>query len=250
MSSCPRGPEELDPRLVALHYQLFGFAHDLNNILTAVLGHGEMALGDSSLSKRTRAQIRGVVQAAELGKGLTKGLVDLARLPVLFPVNLELNDFIRALIPTLVTALGPRIVLRANLMAGIANVKIRADQLTRALYNLALNTRDAMPSGGNLTISTFRVKESVATRVAGLIMGSPRQSIVLRFSDDGCGMDAFTKEHAFDPFFSTKHRDDTSVEGMGLCIVKQIVQECGGRTYFFSRLGKGTSFYLVFPEAV
>ncbi len=250
MSSCARGPEESDLRSVAVQYQLFGFAHDLNNILTAVLGHGEMALGDPSLSMRTQHQIRGIVQAAELGKSLTKGLVDLARLPALLPVKLELNDFLRSLFPILVTMVGSRTLLRASLMAGIANVKIPADLLTRAVYNLTLNARDAMPSGGDLTIATFRVRGSIDTRVVSLTTGPAGESIALRFSDDGCGMDAFTREHAFDPFFSTKQRDDTPVAGIGLCVVKQIIEQCGGHMYFFSRPGKGTSFYLVFPEAV
>jgi len=224
-----------------------GLAHDFNNLLTAVMGSGDFLLKDESLSSEAQRRANVIVQAAELGKTLAKELTDFSRLAAAPFVSVDLNQLIRGLGESFRSLVGAGIVLTTSLVADLVSIRANPEQLTRVLTNLVFNARDAMPSGGRITISTYNAEEAGLASGTGTHFPHSHGYAALEVADNGCGMDSSTQARIFEPFFTTKpYRVGT---GLGLYHVRRIVQECHGQICVSSEVGKGTTFSLYFPRA-
>jgi PAS domain S-box-containing protein len=221
-----------------------GVAHDFNNLLTAIGGHSELALaalGDHPV----RANVGEVKRAVERASGLTQQLLAFSRKQVLQPRVLNLN----AVVCDVESLLGPLIhediVLVQRLDPALAPVRADQCQLEQVLVNLAVNARDAMPTGGRLTLETRNVTlDGESARALGL---SPGAYVELATSDTGHGMDADTRARIFEPFFTTKEPGRGT--GLGLSTVYGIVAQSGGAITVDSSPGAGARFRVYLPQA-
>jgi PAS domain S-box-containing protein len=224
-----------------------GLAHDFNNLLTAVMGNGDFLLKDESLSSEAQRRANVILHAAELGKTLARELTDFSRLAATPFVSVDLNGLIRHFAESFRSLLGTQIELTTFLAADLISIRANPEQLTRVLTNLVFNARDAMPSGGRITISTYNAEEPGLANGTGTLFPCGQKYAALEVADNGCGMDSTTQARIFEPFFTTKpYRVGT---GLGLYNVKRIVHECHGRIFVSSAVGKGTTFSLYFPRA-
>ncbi|HWI41175.1 MAG TPA: PAS domain S-box protein, partial [Verrucomicrobiae bacterium] len=220
-----------------------GIAHDFNNILTAIIGYAgflQMKGGDDPAMARGLAQI---ITSAERGAELTRGLLAFSRKQMWNPRPVSLNRVLRTAESLLRRLMGVEVELRIDLGADSV---IYADtlQIEQVLMNLATNARDAMPSGGTLTIATgtAQVDEGVC-RSHGY--GTPGRHALLRVSDSGTGMDPEVLKKIFEPFFTTK--EVGSGTGLGLSIVYGIIKQHGGYITCESRPRQGTVFSIFLP---
>lgn|ERR1700674_874683 len=224
-----------------------GLAHDFNNLLTAVMGNGGFLLRDESLSSEAQRRANVILQAAGLGKTLAKELTDFSRLAAAPFMSVDLNTLIRGLAESFKSLVETQIELTTVLASDLVSIRANPEQLTRVLTNLVFNARDAMPSGGHITISTYNAEEAGLADGTGTRFPYFHGYAALEVADNGRGMDSTTQAHIFEPFFTTKpYRVGT---GLGLYHVKRIVDECHGQIFVSSAVGKGTTFSLYFPRA-
>ncbi|NTU60452.1 MAG: response regulator [Deltaproteobacteria bacterium] len=223
-----------------------GIAHDFNNLLTVILGNCEMIGRASPPEEPVGRQIGLIREAGERASSLVQQLLAFGRKQVLRPTLVDLAELVADGVRMLERLLGEDIEIRVVPSAGTGQVRADPGQLQQILLNLALNARDAMPSGGKLTIETGRVRcsEADVARQPGL---KPGPYVVLTVSDTGHGMDAPTQARIFEPFFTTKEFGRGS--GLGLATVHGIVSQSGGHIEVVSRVGHGTTFRLYFPAA-
>ncbi len=223
-----------------------GIAHDFNNLLTVMLSYSS-SLSDE-LEKNSRQQLAAeqVAQAAERGAALTRQLLAFSRQQVFQLRVVNLNDIIANLLTMLHRIIGEHIEINTVLAENLAAVKADAGQLEQVLMNLSVNARDAMPTGGRLTLETQNVKldEEFVRRHVGATAGP---HVVLTVSDTGTGMDAETLARIFEPFFTTK--GPASGTGLGLAMVYGVVKQSGGYIWVYSEVGKGTSFKIYLPQS-
>jgi signal transduction histidine kinase/ActR/RegA family two-component response regulator len=209
-----------------------GVAHDFNNVLTAIRGNMELALRDldplGRAAHRVEASLHSVDRAAEL----SGRLLAFSRRKVMATSPTSVNSCLRGIAPMLQRLIGEETRLEVRLNAAQDVVMADASQLELVLMNLALNARDAMPSGGLLLLATSNTPHGPATRA--------RPMLVLEVSDTGHGMDAATQERIFEPFFTTKAVGQGT--GLGLTMVFNIVQQHGGEIRVSSTPGQGTRF--------
>ncbi len=208
-----------------------GIAHDFNNILTIILSAAEM-VGTRALDS-DREAITDIREAAKRGAALTRQLLTFSRRQPSQPRRTHVNQNLAALRAMLERLLQKEVRVEMQLCTEPANVLIDPGQLDQIILNLTVNSRDAMPDGGTITIATELVPGS-----------SPIPSVAIRVSDTGSGMDAATKAMAFEPFFTTKGDGGT---GLGLSVVQNIVQLAGGTIRCDSEPGRGTTFQIVLP---
>ena len=209
-----------------------GVAHDMNNLLTVVLGCGEMALDALDADHPAQALVAEVLAAARRAAELTKQLLAFGRKQVVRYQTLDLNLVVREAARMLGRVLGEDVHLTVE--SGPDPVWVRADhgQLEQVIMNLAVNARDAMPTGGELTLSAD-------------VRGA---EAVLSVTDTGCGMTEEVRARMFDPFFTTKGSGKGT--GLGLAVVHSIVEQAGGRVEVDSALGRGTAVRVVLPAAL
>jgi two-component system, cell cycle sensor histidine kinase and response regulator CckA len=213
-----------------------GIAHDFNNILTVILSLGTDAAEAVPRGSQLRADLEEIVATAKRAEGLTRQILSFARKQVSNPVDLDLNATIAGATKLVQRLIGEHIAVKLSLSSALPPVRADPRQLEQVLVNLAVNARDAMPSGGTLVISTFTLPP-LAEATQG------RVELVVR--DSGVGMDAETRARAFDPFFTTKGPGRGT--GLGLAVVQGIVQQCGGTVSIESSQGRGTAFRVVLP---
>jgi len=221
-----------------------GIAHDFNNLLTVILGYSGMLerklTGEDPLSKDV-VEIR---KAGERAAALTQKLLAFSRKQVQSPRVFALNDLIRESQGMLQRLIGEQIRLVMALDPSAGNIRVDTGQLEQVLMNLSVNSRDAMPTGGQLTIETKREElDAQAARLRGL---RPGCYAVLSVTDTGCGMDEQTKAKIFEPFFTTKEPGIGT--GLGLSTVAGIVDQSGGAISVYSELNFGTTFKIYLPE--
>jgi two-component system, cell cycle sensor histidine kinase and response regulator CckA len=224
-----------------------GVAHDFNGLLTVVMGNGDFLLKDESLSSEAHARTVVILQAAELGKTLAKELTDFSRIAAAPLISVDLNTLIRGLVEPFRSLAGTEIELTTFLVGDIVTIRANPEQLTRVLTNLVFNARDAMPSGGRVTISTYNAEEAGLTNGTGTRFPHSHGYAAVEVADNGCGMDSTTQARIFEPFFTTKR--NKAGTGLGLYYVKRIVDECHGQIFVSSTVGRGTTFSLYFPRA-
>ncbi|HXE71667.1 MAG TPA: PAS domain S-box protein, partial [Candidatus Nitrosotenuis sp.] len=177
-----------------------GVAHDFNNLLTVILGSVEMALADLPAGHRLAEDLAEIGRAAGRGRDLIRQLLAFSRQQTLHPRILDLNALVLGMERMLGRLLGEDITIKRALLPDLAPVYADAGQLEQAILNLAVNARDAMPSGGQLTLETAEV-ELGPSQPDGLPAG---RYVRLAVTDTGTGMDAETRSRIFEPFFTTK----------------------------------------------
>ena len=224
-----------------------GIAHDFNNLLTAILGYSDMILasGASSLDE-VRPDIEEIKLAGERASVLTKQILAFSRRQALRPTVVSLNEVIAGVEPLLRRTLGENIDLVSFQGPDLGNVEADVHQFEQVIMNLAVNARDAMVSGGRLTLETANVElgEEYCRTHPEVVPGS---YIMLSASDTGVGMDEATCARVFEPFFTTKAPGQGT--GLGLATVYGIVRQSHGSISVYSEPSKGTSFKVYLPLA-
>ncbi len=222
-----------------------GVAHDFNNLLTVILANASMVLDDLPAASPMRDDLTPILEAAERARDLTRQLLLFSRKQESRPEELRLDVVIDEFARIGVRLLGEHIRLRIAHDPAVGTVRIDRTQFGQVLMNLATNARDAMPAGGTLSIETRR---ATAQDLAGAgCAGDGQRYVAVAISDTGVGMDAHTKEHIFEPFFSTK--DSARGTGLGLAIVSSVIADARGHVLVDTWPEQGTCFTLLLPEA-
>jgi two-component system cell cycle sensor histidine kinase/response regulator CckA len=222
-----------------------GIAHDFNNLLTVITSYSELLLEDLGTNDPRHDDLAQIRQAAEGAAGLTRQLLAFSRQQVLEPRVVSLNVVVENLQKMLQRVIGDDVQLATVLAPELGAVKADVGQLEQILMNLAVNARDAMPTGGKLTIETGNVDHDPDWERRG----QPATStpfVMLAVTDTGTGMDEATKARIFEPFFTTK--DPGKGTGLGLATVYAIVKQSNGFVWVYSEVGHGTSFKIYLPQ--
>jgi PAS domain S-box-containing protein len=223
-----------------------GVAHDFNNLLTLVRGYAEMLtkqLGEGNALAGPVSEIR---RAADRAGALTRQLLAVSRRQVLQPREVNLDELARDMERMLQRVIGDDVVVRMEGGAGTGLVRADPGQLEQVLLNLAVNSRDAMPKGGTLTLETSAVTVAPGRADPATRGVAPGDYVVLRVTDTGTGMSRETQSMIFEPFFTTKRVGEGT--GLGLSTVYGIVQQSNGYITVQSELEKGTTFRIFLPR--
>lgn len=220
-----------------------GVAHDFNNLLMAVLGSLELLRKRLPDDPKIRALLENAVQGAKRGTTLTQRMLAFARVQQLKQEPIVIPDLVRGMTDLLQRSLGPTVSIETRFPLDLAPVEADANQLEMVLLNLMVNSRDAMPGGGEIVVST-RAENVTGGHGIGLKAG---RYICLSVSDTGEGMDEATLRRAMEPFFTTKGVGKGT--GLGLSMVHGFAEQSGGRFIMRSRKGNGTTAELWLPVA-
>ena len=223
-----------------------GIAHDFNNLLGVISGYAELVSEQIEPGGEVHNSVEQIRKAAERASALTRQLLAFSRQQVLETRILNLNLIVEDMVKMLPRLLGEDIELHASLDPGLGAVKADQGQIEQVLLNLAVNARDAMPGGGQLAISTGRVRFDSDLALKHPSM-KPGDYVLLSVSDTGTGMDEQTQAHIFEPFFTTKERGRGT--GLGLATVYGFVKQIGGYVWVDSEPGVGSSFEIYLPVA-
>ena len=221
-----------------------GVAHDFNNLLTPIIGSLDMLVRRGVGSERERRLIDGALQSAERAKVLVQRLLAFARRQPLQPVSVDIAKLVEGMVGLIGSTLGPTIDVRVDVTPDLPPAKADPNQLEMALLNLAVNARDAMPRGGELTIKAKRASVSRG-HASGL---QPGEYVLLCVIDTGTGMDEATRQRAIEPFFSTKGVGKGT--GLGLSMVHGLAAQLGGGLTIESTPDRGTSIELWLPISI
>ncbi len=222
-----------------------GIAHDFNNLLTVILGYSSQVREYAGLDEETREDIARIKDAAVQAASLTRQLLAFGRKQMLEVRTINLNTLVTSTTNLLGRLIGEDIQLISRTASDLKPVKADPSQMEQVIMNLALNARDAMPRGGQLTLETANVdldEEYAATRVGVL----PGPYVMLAVSDTGEGMSPEIQAQIFEPFFTTKEMGRGT--GLGLSTVYGIVKQSGGHIAVYSELGHGTAFKIYLPQ--
>ncbi len=222
-----------------------GVAHDFSNLLMTIKGCTEMLLRQLEPADKRREEVLEIQKAAERATSLTRQLLAFARKQVLQPQVVNLNDIVINMNKILQRLIGEDIQLATILELQLWPVKVDPGQMEQVIMNLALNARDAMPRGGQLTIATANVNlnEDFARQHVSM---KPGPYVMMTVRDTGCGMDKETLNRIFEPFFTTKEKGKGT--GLGLSTVYGIIKQSGGNIWASSELGRGSTFTIYLPK--
>ncbi len=222
-----------------------GVAHDFNNMLTVISGYNRMILDELSALDPLRGYAEEILKAADRASALTNQLLAFSRRQVMQPRVIAVNTILTQTQKMLQRLIGEDITLALSLGSNVGNIRADPGHVEQAIVNLAVNARDAMPTGGRLTIETANV--ALDDDYARTHMGvTPGEFVMIAVSDSGHGMDAETRRRIFEPFFTTKAKGKGT--GLGLATVYGIVKQTGGDIWVYSEPGRGTTFKLYFPR--
>jgi Signal transduction histidine kinase regulating C4-dicarboxylate transport system len=250
--------KQAEKQMLSLQAQLFqsqkmeaigrlagGVAHDFNNLLTVIMGYCELSLLDLSKDDPGRQKLNEISKAAERAGNLTRQLLAFSRRQILEMKVVNFNIILKDLDNMLHRVVGEDIDFKTVFVDELGLVKVDPGQMEQVLMNLVVNAKDAMPSGGNLTIETANTEldERYTRSHAGMIPGA---YVMLSVSDSGVGMTREVQEQIFDPFFTTKGVGKGT--GLGLSTVYGIVKQSGGDIYVYSEPNKGTTFKVYLPR--
>ncbi len=215
-----------------------GVAHDFNNLLTPIVGALDLLRRRYALDARATRMLDGAQQSAERARVLVNRLLTFARRQHLDPQPTNLSDLVLGLIDLVEQSVGSQVVVRVD-APEVGNVLADANQLELAILNLCVNARDAMPGGGEVTLSTGEVE------IAGHHVLPPGRYVRLSVGDTGVGMDAATLRRAVEPFYTTKGVGKGT--GLGLSMVHGLAAQSGGTLTLESAPGGGTTASIVLP---
>jgi signal transduction histidine kinase/ActR/RegA family two-component response regulator len=222
-----------------------GVAHDFNNLLTIIRGHSDLLLDRIGAGESYRNSIEQIQKAAGRAVSMTRQLLAFSRMQVLQPRVLDLNAVVADMGKMLPRLIGEHIEYTFQPAPKLSPVKADPGQIEQVILNLVVNSRDAMPNGGKITVRTLGV-EIDEFQAASRPPMTPGQFVLLSVADTGHGMDEKTKTHIFEPFFTTKEVGKGT--GLGLATVYGIVKQSGGYIWVESELGKGTCFEIYLPQ--
>lgn len=217
-------------------------AHDFRSILGAAMGFAELIHTTPGLTPQVSGYAQRIVDALQRGLKLTENVMSLGTHETGSPRVLDVCETIDALAPMLQVLMGESIKMELIYERPVSRIFMDSSQLERALLNLTMNARDAMPDGGVLTIS---VAESSPQTPTGEANAAGTADVVIKVADTGIGMDAATRAKALTPFYTTK---GSKGSGLGLAIVNQIVARAGGAIQIDSEPGRGTTMRISLPR--
>ena len=225
-----------------------GVAHDFNNFLTTILGYSDLVVAEVEGRGAVAKYISEIRSAAGRAASLTRQLLAFSRRQPLEAKVLEVNTLIANLERSILRLLGEHISVFVELLpkSRLAHIKVDPNQFTQIIVNLAVNARDAMPTGGTLTLRTSAMTFTETSRDPLAPELPAGKYVVISILDNGCGMTDEVKAHVFEPFFTTK--DDRHASGLGLAACYGIVRQSGGHVAVESELGKGTAVHIYLPE--
>jgi signal transduction histidine kinase len=225
-------------KLSAMGQLAAGIAHDFRNVIAVAGGYAEL-IRKAALAPSLPSQwIDGLDSALEQGLRLTRELTALPQSRPVKPGVVDIGELLIRYRDMLSMAASPGATLKLSGGPGVGNVFVDPSELERAVLNLVLNARDAMPQGGEIGLHCARTSRTVAGKAKG-------EFLVLTVSDTGRGMDAETQENMFEPYFTTKGEKGT---GLGLAIVHQVVSQAGGLLEVDSSPGQGTRISILLPK--
>lgn len=224
-----------------------GVAHDFNNLLAVIMGSVELILEGAPSKSETAVLANEALDAVRRGADLVRRLLAFARKQHLEEVDVNLSERLTTIIPLLQRTLGENVFIQLNSADNLWHARIDPTQFDDALVNLAINARDAMPTGGTLMIETDNVllDEDYSAHHAEV---RPGEYVMLAVSDTGTGMAPEVIAHAFEPFFSTKGEGKGS--GLGLSQIFGWVKQTDGHIMIYSEIGRGSTIKLYLPRAV
>jgi PAS domain S-box-containing protein len=222
-----------------------GVAHEFNSIMTAIIGHSELILGDLPSDHPLSKNAAGIRRAAERAATLTRQLLAYGRRAFLRPESLDLNQVMANMEGMVRQIMGTDVDVRIVPAEGLRAVKADAGQIEQVIMNLAMNARDAMPNGGKLTLETANVSFD-QERLGRDPELKPGNYVMLAIADTGTGMSEEVKARAFEPFFTTK--DVGQGTGLGLSTCYGIIKQSGGHISVYTELGRGTTFKIYLPQ--
>jgi two-component system, cell cycle sensor histidine kinase and response regulator CckA len=222
-----------------------GVAHDFNNLLTAILGYSTFVIDTFGPQDGRRTDMDEVIKAGQRAATLTRQLLAFSRKQVLRPTDVDLNGLVTDMREMLSRLIGEHVDVVPILASDLGAVRADPGQLEQVLMNLVINARDAMASGGRLTVETANVELDESFMPDVVIHPGPY--VMLAVSDNGIGMSDATRQRLFEPFFTTKEPGKGT--GLGLATVYGIVKQSGGYVCVFSELGKGAAFKVYLPRA-
>ena len=222
-----------------------GVAHDFNNMLSAILGHAELAMHKCTPSDPIHADLKVIEQSAVRSGDLTRQLLAFARKQAVVPKVLDMNDTVSGMLKMLRRLIGEDIDLIWKPGASVWPVRIDPSQIDQILANLCVNARDAIAGVGKLAIETRNavVDQAACASHPGFL---PGDYVMLTVNDDGCGMDKDVLDHIFEPFFTTKEVGKGT--GLGLAMVYGIVKQNDGYIDVVSDSDKGSTFKIYLPR--
>ncbi len=242
----PSGNLQQAQKMEAVGELTGGIAHDFNNILTVITGTIEI-LADAVVDKPGLAAVAKMIdEAAGRGADLTQRLLAFARRQPLQPHEVDVNALVTDATKLLRPTLGEHIEIRTALSGDLSAALVDPNQLSSAIINLAINSRDAMPNGGKLTLETSSVHldESYAKAHSEV---QPGDYVLIAVSDTGEGIPPDILDRVFEPFFTTK--DVGRGSGLGLSMVYGFIKQSGGHIKIYSEVGHGTAIKLYLPQA-
>lgn len=222
-----------------------GVAHDFNNLLTAISGYAEFILNGLPPEDPLRYDAEAILKASERARTLTRQLLAFSRRQVMELKVVDLNRILQDLGGMLRRIIGEDVEMAMELSPHLGHVRVDPSQMEQVVVNLAVNARDAMPTGGRLTLETMNVflDEAYAQEHPYV---RPGEYVLLSVSDTGVGMPPEVREHLFEPFFTTKGLGEGT--GLGLATVYGIVKQSGGHIQVYSEVGHGTTFKIYLPR--
>jgi len=222
-----------------------GVAHDFNNLLTIIMGNAQILADSVGLGQVQKKCVQQINKASEQASSLTRQLLAFSRKQALQPKVLDLNNVVTDFGKMLPRLIGEDIEFVFAAEKGLGHIKVDPGQIEQVLLNLAVNARDAMPTGGKLIIETrnCEVTEDYTKSHASV---TPGKYVLLAVTDTGQGMDAETQSRIFEPFFTTKVQGKGT--GLGLATVYGIVKQSGGYIWVYSEPKLGTSFKIYLPR--
>lgn len=222
-----------------------GIAHDFNNMLQAIIGYSELVSEEMKPEQPGHRSIQTVIQTAKGGADLVRKLMTFGQQTLAFPVNFDLNSQISELAILLKRTLPQGVDLELDLSESVSMIHADPNQIDQCVMNIVINGSEAMPDGGRITVQTTNVflDEEFCKTAPGL---EPGNHVVLGISDTGKGMDEKTLLRIYEPFFSSKRRGSTRGTGLGLSVVKGILDKQGALISCKSKPGTGTTFTIYF----